>query len=87
MASLALAVSLMILAVLLSGPAVYLICLIKFVPNVIKTILCVACVAVGFYWLMLPIGIMRALGLLPIFCGLKSLDNRFKHKEEDHEPE
>lgn len=87
MASLALMVTLIILVVLLSGPAVYLICLVPFIPGVIKTILCVATVAVGFYWLMMPVGIMRALGLLPIFCGIKALDKRFKPKEEHHEPE
>jgi len=86
MASLALLVTLMIFGIFLFGPFIYFICLLPFLPIFFKKLLAVISIAVGIYWIFLPVSIMRFIGLLPIFCGWKILDNcKFNSESKNHE--
>ena len=86
MASLALVVTLMFLGILFVGPIIYVVCLLPFLPKLLKQLLAIISIGLGIYWLFLPVSVMRLIGLLPVFCGLKILDNcKLKQGDEHHE--
>lgn len=76
MASLALTVAVMFLALLLLGPIVYGLSFIKVLPDGIIIMGSVASIAYGFYWLMLPIWPASLFGCVPLVFGFLALDKR-----------
>lgn len=86
MASLALMVSFLIFCALLAGPAVYGLSFVRFVPDAVIVVLSVACIAYGFWWLMLPVWPTSLVGAISIFFGFWALDRRVRRRlsEGDH---
>lgn len=88
MASLALMVSFLIFCALLAGPAVYGLSFLSFVPDVVIVVMSVACIAYGFWWLMLPVWPTSLVGAVSIFFGFWALDKRvskrlYKGQDDD----
>lgn len=82
MASLALIVTILILAMLFVGPAVWGLSFLSFIPDVVIAALSVACIAYGFWWLFLPVWPTAFMGVMPIFFGFWALDKRVKKRME-----
>ena len=73
MASLALIVSIILGFLILSGPFVYVLSLIRFLPNWIIWLFAVPVFLIGLYWIisMFTIWPMNLIGLIPIlFCWM-----------------
>lgn len=71
MASLALAASLVVLSVLLSGPITYLLARIG-TPSFIVYICSIFCIVLGLWFCTIALPIWY-IGLLPIYCGYVSI--------------
>jgi hypothetical protein len=69
MASLALIVSVLFLAVLLFGPIVILLKKINILPEFIIKILGIFCIFAGVWWFTITIFPIRFIGLIPAYCG------------------
>jgi hypothetical protein len=76
MASLAILVTLMFLTTLFIGPICYIICSFKWMPKWIVILFSLMTAIVGFWWIMLPINLMRLLAIIPLYCAYLSLKNR-----------
>ena len=76
MASLALIVSLIFLAVLLIGPLSILVSHIRFIPNFIAYLFGILSIVVGMWWFLLPTTGIRYLGIIPVFCGYYVINHR-----------
>jgi hypothetical protein len=83
MESLALFAGLIFLSVLFIGPITYILSCIKYVPQGIVVMFSVTSIAMGFWWIFLPLGIIGWMGLLPIVFGFWALDKRVKKKMEE----
>jgi len=77
MASLALIVSFLFLFVFLYGFMVFGLSGISYVPNFIIILLGLFGIIMGFWWLVLPIGLARIVGGLTIMLSILSIKNRF----------
>lgn len=84
MESLALLAAVLFLTVLFSGPIAYIAALIKFIPQLIVSLLATLAMAFGFYWLFLPIGFMRLFGFIPIYFSFKAFGHRIDKLDEIH---
>jgi hypothetical protein len=73
MASLALAASIVFLGVLIIGPITYILSLFHWIPDLLILIIALLCIAVGIWWLLLPIPFIKYYGLVDIFCGYKAI--------------
>lgn len=73
MASLALIAGLIFLLVLVSGPLVFLLSKTSFVPKWITNILAVLTIFIGVWWFLLPISIVRYIGIITALLGFYSL--------------
>lgn len=82
MFSLALIVSLLFLLVLCLGPICLILASLKWTPSWIIIILGVVSVLVGFWWFLLPISIIRFIGLIDVVCGLYSVFCALDRKTE-----
>jgi hypothetical protein len=82
MASLAILVFLLFLIVILVGPICYLLCSFKWMPKWMVWIFCLMSGIVGAWWLLLPIGVMRFLGFMPLYFAYIVLNK--KGKENAH---
>lgn len=87
MESLALMASIIFLTVLLIGPISLIFSYLKFIPRIIVVLTGCFSVFVGFYWLMLPISLARAFGLIPIFMGLRAIDKRVRDMQKESQDE
>ena len=87
MASLALTVAIMFFALLLLGPAVYGLSFIRPLPDGLIIVGSVACIAYGFYWLMLPIWPASLFGCIPLVFGFLALDKRVSRKLRSRDDE
>lgn len=76
MASLAMVVALMFLVALLIGPLCYLLSMIRIIPNWMIWILGMLTMFIGAYWFILPVGIVRFVGLFDILLGFLSIRKR-----------
>jgi hypothetical protein len=77
MASLALVVTLILAFLLFSGPIVYLISLIKFLPNWFIWLLALPVFLIGFHWLiMMATWPVNLIGIIPVFFCWASLNRR-----------
>jgi hypothetical protein len=73
MASLALIAGLIFLVVLISGPLVFLLSKLPFVPRWLSNCLAILTIFIGVWWFLLPISIVRYIGLLTALLGFWSL--------------
>lgn len=73
MAGLALMVGLIFLLVLISGPLVLVLSKLPFVPRWLTNILGVLTIFIGVWWFLLPISVIRYVGLLTALLGFWSL--------------
>ena len=71
MFSLAILASIIFLVVLFIGPLSYLLTKIVNLPNIIIYILAIINIAIGLWWLLLPIPNIRYIGLIDIVIGWK----------------
>lgn len=77
MASLALMVSIIVIAILISGPLCWIISKVKCIPNIIVYIIAVSCIAIGVWFILLPIPAIKYIGLIPIYFGYISFSKRY----------
>ena len=80
MASLALLVTLMLLFVVLLGPATYLLSRFNFVPQFIIWIMGLFCIVIGIYWFFLPVNFLRFFGLLTAYLGWLAIRSKERHE-------
>lgn len=73
MASLALMAGLIFLVVLISGPLVFILSKLSFVPKWITNILGILTIFIGAWWFLLPISVVRYVGLITALLGFCSL--------------
>lgn len=73
MGSLALMAGLIFLVVLISGPLVLLLSRLPFIPRWLTNILGVLTIFVGVWWFLLPISVIRYVGLITALLGFYSL--------------
>jgi len=78
MASLAFIVTIMFLLVLVAGPLCYIISSFKWMPNWFVWIVGISTICIGIWWFLLPITIVRYLGLIDILLGILSIRKRNK---------
>ena len=78
MASLALLVTLMLLFVVLLGPATYLLSLSSYIPEFVIWILGLLSIGIGIYWLFLPVNFLRFFGLLTAYLGWLAIQTKDK---------
>lgn len=71
MAGLALIVSLIFISLIIIGPASYFLSLVNCIPQFIKYLLSLLCIAVGLWALFVPVPLFRILGLINFSIGLK----------------
>jgi hypothetical protein len=76
MASLALLVSLMLLFVMLIGPATWLLSKSKYVAKEIIWIMGLSSIVVGIYWFLLPVNFLRFFGLLTAYLGWLAIQSK-----------
>lgn len=76
MESLALIAGLMFVLMILIGPLCFLLSKINFIPKSIVWILSIISIAIGLWWIFLPIPAVKYLGLIPIFLGALSLKKK-----------
>lgn len=76
MASLALLVGLIFIVVLLSGPICFILSKISIIPNWTINILAVITILTGIWWLCLPIGPIKYVGILTIWLGFLSMRSK-----------
>lgn len=75
MASLALAASIVFLFVLLIGPFTFLLSLFKSMPKVILGIFSIISMISGIWFVCLPIGPAKYVGLISVFFGFRVFQN------------
>ena len=80
MASLALLVSIILIIVLLVGPASYILSCFNWMPIFIKWILGLACIFIGGWFFFLPIPAIRYFGLIDVLIGIKILSDASKKR-------
>jgi len=71
MASLALLVTLIFLLIILAGPFAYFSS--YFLPKWLSTVVCIATIILGLWWMLLPIGGARFFGVITILFAIKKL--------------
>ncbi len=76
MASLALLVTLMLLFVVLLGPATWLLSKSEYIPKEIIWIMGLLSIGIGIYWFLLPVNFLRFFGLLTAFLGWKAIESK-----------
>ncbi len=76
MASLALLVTLMLLFVILLGPATLLLSKSVYIPRFIIWIMGLLSIIVGVYWFFLPVNILRFFGLLTAYLGWMAIQSK-----------
>lgn len=76
MASLALLVSLMLLFVVLLGPATWLLSKSNYIPRFIIWIMGLLSIVIGIYWFFLPINFLRFFGLLTAYLGWLAIQSK-----------
>ena len=77
MASLALLVTLMLLFVVLLGPATYLLSKSVYIPRFVIWIMGLLSIGIGIYWFFLPVNFLRFFGLLTAFLGWKAIVSKY----------
>jgi hypothetical protein len=78
MASLALLVTLMLLFVILLGPATWLLSKSEYIPKEIIWIMGLLSVGIGIYWFFLPVNFLRFFGLLTAYLGWLAIQSKEK---------
>ncbi len=78
MASLALLVTLMLLFVVLLGPATYLLSKSIYIPRFIIWIMGLFSIGIGIYWFFLPVNFLRFFGLLTAYLGWLAIQSKEK---------
>jgi hypothetical protein len=76
MGSLALLVSLMLLFVILLGPATWLLSKSTFIPRFIIYIMGLLSILIGIYWCFLPVNLLRFFGLLTAYLGWLAIQSK-----------
>lgn len=76
MASLALLVSLMLLFVILLGPATWLLSKSAYIPKMIIWIMGLLSIGIGMYWFFLPVNFLRFFGLLTAYLGWVAIQSK-----------
>ena len=76
MASLALLVTLMLLFVILLGPATWLLSKSVYIPRFIIWIMGLLSIGIGIYWFFLPVNFLRFFGLLTAYLGLLVIQSK-----------
>lgn len=76
MASLALLVSLMLLFVVLLGPATWLLSKSNYIPRFIIWIMGLLSIVIGIYWFFLPVNFLRFFGLLTAYLGWLAIQSK-----------
>lgn len=76
MGSLALLVSLMLLFVILLGPATWLLSKSRFIPRFIIYIMGLLSILIGIYWCFLPVNLLRFFGLLTAYLGWLAIQSK-----------
>lgn len=76
MASLALLVTLMLLFVILLGPATWLLSKSEYIQKEIIWIMGLLSIVIGIYWFFLPVNFLRFFGLLTAFLGWKAIESK-----------
>ncbi len=76
MASLALVVGLMFLFSIMSGPLSYLLSKFSWIPKVFVWILAILNIGIGVWWILLPIGFVKYIGLSNICFGILILQKK-----------
>jgi hypothetical protein len=76
MASLALLVSLMLLFVVLLGPATWLLSKSVYIPKIIIWIMGLVSIVIGIYWFFLPVNFLRFFGLLTAYLGWVAIQSK-----------
>ncbi len=78
MASLALLVSIILLFVILLGPATWLLSKSIYIPKFIIWIMGLASIIIGIYWFFLPVNFLRFFGLLTAYLGWVAIQSKEK---------
>ena len=76
MASLALLVTLMLLFVVLLGPATLLLSKSIYIPRFIIWIMGLASIVIGIYWFFLPVNFLKFFGLLTAYLGWVAIQSK-----------
>lgn len=76
MASLALLVSLMLLFVVLLGPATWLLSKSIYIPRFLIWIMGLLSIGIGIYWFFLPVNILKFFGLLTAYLGWVAIQSK-----------
>ena len=80
MASLALLVTLMLLFVVLLGPATWLLSKSVYVPKFIIWLMGIFSIVIGIYWFFLPVNFLRFFGLLTAYLGWLAIRSKERHE-------
>ena len=80
MASLALLVSLMLLFVMLLGPATWLLSKSEYIPKELIRIMGLFSIGIGLYWFFLPVNFLRFFGLLTAYLGWLAIRSKERHE-------
>lgn len=75
MASLALMVAMLFIAVILSGPLSFLLSKIKIVPKIVVYIVATFSICIGLWWVIVVPTVIRYLGLLSTLLGYAAINN------------
>jgi hypothetical protein len=78
MASLALLVSLMLLFVILLGPATWLLSKSEYIPRELIWFMGLFSIGIGLYWFFLPVNFLRFFGLLTAYLGWLAISSKEK---------
>jgi hypothetical protein len=76
MASLALLVTLMLLFVILLGPATWLLSKSVYIPRLVIWIMGIFSIVIGMYWFFLPVNFLRFFGLLTAYLGWVAIQSK-----------
>ena len=76
MASLALLVTLMLLFVVLLGPATWLLSKSVYIPRFVIWIMGLLSIGIGIYWFFLPVNFLRFFGLLTAYLGWVAIQSK-----------
>lgn len=80
MASLALLVSLILLFVILLGPATWLLSKSVYIPRFIIWIMGLLSILIGIYWFFLPVNFLRFFGLLTAYLGWMAIQSKERYE-------
>lgn len=73
MASLAFIAGLMFLLVLVAGPLCYIISSFRWMPKFFIWIMGITTILIGVWWFLLPISMIRYIGIIDIYLGIISI--------------